>query len=127
MQKFLSFFSRFSNWKTLCLFLVLYLLFPAYILKNAETKMNTLAGSEVGVIDLTFGFDPQKTLDMVAAYGDAGRKYYASVEMTADIAYPFTYAVFFAIILTLLFRRSSLAWVAIIPFIRMFFDYCETF
>lgn len=125
MKKFLSIFASFSNWKTLLIFLVLYVMFPAYILKNAEIKMNALAGKEVGVIDLTFGFDPQKTLDMVAAYGDAGRKYYASVEMTADIAYPFTYAVFFAIVLTLLFRRTSLAWVAIIPFISMIFDYCE--
>lgn len=125
MKKFLSFFDRFSNWKSLVLFLVLYILFPGYILKNAEMKMNSLAGKEVGVIDLTFGFNPQKTLDMVAAYGDTGRKYYASIEMTADVAYPITYAIFFAILLTLLFRRSSLAWVAIIPFISMLLDYCE--
>ena len=125
MQKFHSFFDRFSNWKTLLIFLALYIMFPAYILKNAEIKMNALAGEDVGVIDLTFGFNPQKTLDMVAAYGDEGRKYYASVEMTADLAYPFTYAVFFAIILTMLFRRSSFAWVAIIPFVCMTLDYCE--
>ena len=127
MQKFTAFFSRISNWKTLVLFFILYAIFPAYILKNAEIKMNELAGKEVGVIDLTMGFNPEKTLDMVAAYGDEGRAYVKKIETTTDIVYPIIYAFLFAIILTLIYRNKSLAWVAIFPFITMILDFKENF
>lgn len=125
MQKIVAFFVRISNWKTFVLFLILYIIFPAYILKNAEIKMNELAGKEIGVIDLTIGFNPQKTLDMVAGYGEEGRAYVAKVETTADIVYPVIYAFLFAIILTLIYRDKAWARVSVIPFITMFFDFLE--
>lgn len=125
MQKFVAFFEKVSNWKTFILFLILYIIFPGYILKNAEIKINELAGKEIGVIDLTMGFNPQKTLNMVADYGEEGRAYVAKVETTADIVYPIIYAFLFAIILTLIYRNKTWAWVSIIPFITMFFDFLE--
>lgn len=125
MQTLIQLLSRISNWKTLLIFLALYLFFSGYILRNAELKINEFAGKEVGVIDLTFGFNPQKTLDLVAAYGDAGRAYYAKIEMTADLIYPWVYAFLFGIILTMIYRNKALNWVAILPFIDLIFDYLE--
>lgn len=120
-----TFLMRVASWKSLLLFFALYVLFPAYILKNTQNKINELAGKPVAVIDLTFGFNPQKTLMMVADYGDAARSYYAWTEMTTDIVYPVVYAFLFGIILTLLYRESSYAWVNLIPFICLLFDYLE--
>ena len=128
-MKLLSLFlNRIANWKTLLFSLAIYLLFAAYFLKNAENKINELAGKTIGVIDLTFGFNPQKTLDMVAQYGNAARDYYAQTEMTTDLLYPLVYAFLFGIILTLLFRNKHhqpFASLNTLPFLCLIFDYAE--
>jgi hypothetical protein len=125
MKPLSNFLIRIANWKSLVAFLALYVFFSGYILKNAEDKINELAGKTIGVIDLTFGFNPQKTLSMIADYGDAARAYYAKTEMTADVLYPIVYAFLFGIILSLLFRKKTYAWVNVLPFIDMLFDYAE--
>lgn len=128
MNSVSNFLNIVANWKTLLATFVIYLLFNVYFLKNAEEKINELAGSEIGVIDLTFGFDPQKTLDMVAKYGEAARSYYAKTEMTTDLIYPIVYAFFFGIALTLVFRSNTFKpfeRVNILPFFSLGFDYLE--
>lgn len=125
MNQLKNFILRISNWKLLLVFLLLYLFFSGYILKNAENKINALAGQSIGVIDLTFGFNPQKTLDMVAVYGDAARAYYSRVEMTADLAYPVIYAFLFAIVPALIYRNTPSTWVIVLPFGNMLLDYTE--
>jgi hypothetical protein len=45
--------------------------------------------------------------------------------MTTDLIYPIVYAFLFGITLTLLYRKSSYAWVNILPFICLLFDYFE--
>ena len=122
------FLNRYSNWKTLVGLLILYLLFPLVLLNNAEEKINRLAGKEIGPIDLTFGFDPQRTLQMVEDYGDAARKYYASVELSLDIAFPVVYSLLLAVIMTMLFRRlirGPVNYINLLPFAVMFFDFLE--
>ena len=64
------------------LIIAIYISFPAYFLKDAETRINILAGKTLGPIDLTMGFTPERTLQMVAEYGDEARAYYATVEST---------------------------------------------
>jgi len=124
-MRILTFLNRLASWKSLLIFLAIYLLFNGYILKNAENKINEYAGKSVGIIDLTFGFNPQKTLMMVREYGDEARSFFATTEMTIDLVYPIVYAFLFGIILTLLFRRSSFQWVNILPFICLLLDYLE--
>ncbi|MCX6213405.1 hypothetical protein [Spirosoma sp.] len=102
-----TFFYRISSWKTLLLGIVLYVPFPAYVLKNLEARINTLAGHAVGPIDLLVGYDPFRIQQMVEAYGPEGRAVYAQGEKTADIAYPFIYTFLFCVILTLLFRHRK--------------------
>lgn len=125
INKFSSFIERLANWKFFIIFILLYLFFAGYVLKNAEEKINELAGKKIGVIDLTFGFDPARTLSMVADYGDPARAYYAMVEMTADVAYPIIYAFLFGIILSFLYRRKQFSRINVLPFITMLFDYTE--
>ena len=128
MNKLILFLNRFSNWKTLVGLILLYAIFPFILLKNAEEKINQLAGKEVGPIDLTFGFSPERTLQMVEDYGDAGRAYYAQVALTIDIIYPIVYALLFAVILTLIYSRligGPVKYLNLLPFVAMFFDYLE--
>lgn len=128
MTRLANFLDRVANWKMLILLLALYISFPAYWLKNAESTINQLAGKAIGPIDLTIGFNPGRTLRMVADYGPKARAYYAQTELTVDVAYPLIYSLLFAVILTLLFRRKSykpVAWVTLLPFVSLLFDYLE--
>jgi|GEM_PF-427455 len=125
MKMLSDFINRIANWKSLLIFLALYVSFPAYFLKNAEAKINELSGKTVGIIDLTMGFNTKQTLQMVADYGDAARAYYAQTEMTTDVAYPLVYAFFFAIVLTLVYRKTAYARINLLPFLAMLFDYAE--
>lgn len=128
MKKLSDFLNRISNWKTLIITLAIYMAFNLVLLKNAESKINELAQRTVGVIDLTFGFNPHKTLQMVANYGDSAREYYANTEMTTDVLYPIVYTLLFCIILTLLFRNKTykpFSFINLLPFAAMIFDFLE--
>lgn len=128
MNAMILFLNRYSNWKTLVGLLTLYLLFPLVLLNNAEEKIKRLAGKEIGPIDLTFGFNPQRTLQMVEDYGDAARKYYSTVELSLDIAFGVVYALLFAVILTMIYRRlinGPVNYINLLPFGVMFFDFLE--
>lgn len=125
LSKFLD---RIANWKTLVFLFILYVSFPAYWFKNAETTINQLAGKPVGPIDLTFGFNPARTLQMVAEYGPEARAYYARTELTIDLIYPIVYSFLLAVILTMLFRNKPykpFVWVTLLPFLSLIFDYLE--
>jgi len=120
--------NRIASTKSFLVLLVIYLLFPAYILKNAEATINELTGKSIGPIDLTFGFNPSKTLQMVADYGEKARAYYAQGEMTMDVIYPIIYTFLFAVILTLLFRNkpyTPFRYVNLLPFVTILFDFIE--
>ena len=125
MKTLSNFLNRIASWKSLVIFFLLYMVFAGYVLQNAEKEIVALAGKPVGIIDLTFGFNPQKTLMMVAEYGDDARSYYARTEMTVDILYPVVYSFLFGIILTILYRGSSRSWVNTLPFVCLLFDYLE--
>ncbi len=125
MKTLSGFLNRIASWKNLLVLIALYAVFPGYFLKNAKNTINELAGKRINVIDLTIGFNPQKTLTLVSEYGDAARAYYATNEMTVDVVYPIVYAFLFGIILSLLYRTTAYAWVNVLPFFCMLFDYGE--
>ena len=58
LRSFTRFLNRIASGKSLLFLALLYVIFPAYLLKHAEQKINSLAGREIGIIDLTFGFHP---------------------------------------------------------------------
>lgn len=123
-----TFLYRIASWKTLVPLVSLYVLFPAYILKNLSSRMDALAGRPVGPIDLLFGYDPARIQQMVAGYGPEGRAVYAQGELTADIAYPIIYSLLLCIILSLLFRNRPYApfrLVNIVPLAILLVDLIE--
>lgn len=128
MTALATFIDRIANWKSLVFLLAIYVSFPAYWLTNAEATINRLAGKPIGPIDLTVGFNPGRTLQMVADYGPQARAYYTHVELTVDIMYPVVYSLLFAVILALLFRNKAnrpFASVTLLPFVSQLFDYLE--
>lgn len=125
MIKVSKFIDRISNWKYFTIFMIVLIIFNAFVFNVAENKINELAEAPIGLIDVTFGFNPQKTLNMVAAYGETARPYYTIIEMTADAVYPIVYAFLFIIILTILYRNTSYTWINKLPFIVILFDYFE--
>lgn len=130
MKKLSNTLYRIANWKILLGLLLIYMVFAGYFLKNAAEKINELAGKKIDVIDLTVGFNPEKTLQMVADYGDTARVYYAQTELTTDIAYPIIYAFLFSIILSLLYKNKAytpFSTLNILPFFTLIFDCLENF
>lgn len=128
MNTLALFLNRIASWKSLVFLLILYVSFPAYFLKNAEETINQKAGKIIGPIDLTVGYNPERTLQMVSAYGNDARDYYATGEMTVDVVYPLVYALFFGVILALLFRKKAYSpplWANALPFLMQGFDYLE--
>ncbi|GAB3643744.1 hypothetical protein [Spirosoma arcticum] len=117
---------RIANWRVLIFLLALYGLFAGYLLPQAEQRMNALAGKALGPIDLTFGINPERTLRMVADYGPAGRAYYATTEMTLDVAYPLIYSLLFAVLLTMLYRTApALHRIQLLPVAALLLDLLE--
>ena len=130
MKTFISFLERIASFKSLAILTVIYLSFPAYFLKNAETKLNELSGKPITIIDLTMGYNPVRTISLLQDYSPEARIYYATVESTIDVAYPIVYAFLFAIILVLLYRNKRFgisSWVYLLPFVMLVFDYIENF
>ncbi|GAB3718539.1 hypothetical protein GCM10027592_61590 [Spirosoma flavus] len=125
MNSLYNFLNRIANWKTVLLLLSIYLSFPAYWLKNAEDTINQLAGKPIGPIDLTFGFNPTRTLAMVADYGPTARSFYAQTELTTDLIYPLVYSLLLAVLLTMVFRHKLNRRFIILPLFALLFDYLE--
>ncbi|NOQ73903.1 MAG: hypothetical protein GQ574_17985 [Crocinitomix sp.] len=124
-KKFDAFITRISSLKTMFLFLGFYMLFNAVILPNSESEINRLAHKEIGVVDLTFGYNPDRTVQMINGYGPESAAYYINSEMFTDAIYPVIYAFFYGIILSLLYKKKELLWIRMLPFIAMIFDFLE--
>lgn len=90
------------------LIFVLFLLeaaFNVFIMPMAQALMKADSGGP-GPIDLLFFYTPAKAYEMVAAYGEYGRSFYRSVELTADLIYPIVYTLFFGLLMSWLFQRG---------------------
>jgi hypothetical protein len=128
MASLIYFLNHIASWKTWLLLLILYVSFPAYWLKNAETTINRLANKPIGPIDLTIDYNPARTRQMIADYGPAARAYYAHTELTTDLIYPLVYSLLLAVTLTLLFQTKSYKSaekITLLPFVVLLFDFLE--
>ena len=128
MRRLSDFFYKWSNIYFLIFFLGLYIIFVAHYLPEAEKKINAFAKNEIGPVDLTFGYSPTRTLQMIKDYGEEGRHYYRTVEMSLDVLYPITYTCFFIILLSMLLKNYPsfrLRIWNIFPLSTLIFDFLE--
>lgn len=110
-------------------FFGLEVVFNAAILPATQARLEAASGG-TGPIDLQFFYTPEKVYSMVASYGDAGRGFYRTFELTGDIIYPVVYTLFFSLFITWLFQRglatnSKLHRLNVVPFGAWLFDLFE--
>jgi hypothetical protein len=72
---------------------------------------NLLDVPEQGVepIDTQFTYSPARLYEIMAAYGEDGRRGYALSHLTADVIFPLVYSFFFGTAISFTFRGAFLA------------------
>ncbi len=122
------FYKRTKGW----LIFVLFLLdgfFAGFLLPLVQRLMQDEQGG-VQPLDLMVFATPQKIFGMIERYGEFGRPFYRSVELTVDIVYPLVYLFFFGLLISWLFQRayapdSSMRKLNIMPVGAWIFDLLE--
>ena len=123
---------RLGQWATrrsVLVFVALELLLTAVVLPLAQARIQALSGG-VGPLDLRFSYTPAEAYAALGAYGPAGREFYARVDLTAGVAYPIIYGLFFSLTITYFLRRQgaarpALLRLALVPFAAMIVDYLD--
>ncbi|CAG0950062.1 hypothetical protein ANRL4_00018 [Anaerolineae bacterium] len=99
---------RFYRWNKGWLILILFLLdafFSGFLLPLIQ---GMLQGGQGGIqpLDLMLFASPEKIFGMIERYGEYGRPFYRSVELTLDIVYPIVYLFFFGLLISWFFQRG---------------------
>jgi hypothetical protein len=123
---------RLYRWTKGWLILVLFLLdalLGGFLLPLAGGMMQ---GGQGGIqpLDLMFFATPARIFDMLAKYGEYGRPFYRTVELTLDVAYPLVYSLFFGMLISWFFQRgvapgSALRRYNVTPLVSGLFDLLE--
>jgi len=123
---------RFHAWAKGWLVITLLLLeifFMGFIMPLISNMLKD--GSGVGrPMDLQFFSTPQKLHSLAESYGEYGRAFYRSTELTVDIIYPIIYTLAFGLLISWLFQRgfstgSKMQMLNILPIGTWFFDLLE--
>lgn len=93
-----------KGWLVL-VFLALDGFFMGFIMPLIGRLMKGWNGTQTP-LDLQFFSTPEKMYGMIQSYGEAGRAFYRSVELTVDILYPIIYALAFGLLISWLFQRG---------------------
>ena len=127
MKKLSEFFYAKANGYLVLGFLALQFIFSGLILpyfqKQFDPEMNR------GLMDLSFGFTPEKGYSIIESYGKKGREVYLFVEYFIDILYPIAYTAAFILLLSFLFKKNNwnLGSLNLLPLGCLTFDLCENF
>jgi hypothetical protein len=123
---------RFYKWTTGWLIFVLLILdvfFSGFLLPLIQAM---LQGDKGGILplDLMLFATPGRIFGMINNYGEYGRPFYRSVELTVDIIYPIVYLFFFGLLISWLFQRGfapthPMRPYNVIPLGAWFFDLLE--
>jgi len=129
IEKLSNWLERNANGWLILILLAVEIAFMGFILPGAQAKIEGFSGG-VGVLDLTFFPSAEKILADINAYGDEGRAFYRTVELTADILYPISYTLFYSLLAAFLLQRAfpangAIQRLNVIPFGAWFFDLLE--
>jgi hypothetical protein len=91
--------------RNITILLLVLVAFSLAILGPIYNRIETLSGG-VGALDLLIVYTPDKAYDMISAYGQQGRQYYATIALTLDTIFPPLLALTFSLILASLFHRA---------------------
>ncbi|MEQ1510661.1 MAG: hypothetical protein ABL909_09720 [Sphingopyxis sp.] len=110
------------------------LLIVAIVMNALRYGVMPRMGAEVmntpgaGPLDLMFAYSPAEAFATIGAFSDAGRSAYRLFLLSADVAYPISYLLFFAWSIALLQRSTRWAaahWPLVPPLALFGFDMAE--
>lgn len=96
-NKLLDLLTKLATGKLVVVFLLLVIAVEAFILPAIYPRFETL--------DIQPSYSPEKAYQLIDSYGEAGRQYYAFIELTLDAVFPLLLALFFGSLMIYLFRR----------------------
>jgi hypothetical protein len=96
---------RLGNGRNILMLLVILVVFSLAIVAPMYDRIQTLSGG-VGAIDFLIVYAPDRAYDMIAAYGEQGRRYYATIALTLDTIFPLLLALTFSLIVASVFHRT---------------------
>ncbi len=122
--------NRFATWKSVLLFLVLFIVMTALMLgKPLGTAQVNEYSNGAGILDGTWNYTPEKTYDILDRQGELGRRAYSTLA-TLDFVYIIIYTPFLALSLAFLLQRllapaSALQKSSLLPFVSGLADLGE--
>jgi len=95
----------FATGPRILLLLAIFAVYNVAAMGPAYRRIETLSGG-AGAIDFLIIYSPEKAYDIIAAYGQQGRHYYATIALTLDTVFPVLLALVFSLVLTYVFHRT---------------------
>ena len=96
---------RVATGPRILLLLAIFVVYNVAVMAPAYRRIETLSDG-VGALDFLIIYSPEKAYDMVAAYGQQGRAYYAAIALTLDTVFPVLLALVFSLGLSYVFHRT---------------------
>jgi hypothetical protein len=96
---------RWGTGRNILILLAVLAAFSVAIVRPTYDRIETFSG-DTGAIDTLIVYTPDKAYDMITAYGQQGRQYYATIALTVDIVFPLLLALTFGLILAAVFHRA---------------------
>jgi len=126
--------AKLQQWATgrnVIILVILDLIFMLGVMPYMQLLMALVMNQHPQPIDLSIPtWTPDQGFALIESYGEAGRKLYRTIELTADVVYPLVYGFAFALLITFLVRKMAptnkwLPYLAFLPLLGMLFDYAE--
>jgi hypothetical protein len=96
---------KWATWRNILIVLGILVVFSLVAIGPAYRRISVSSGG-VSAIDSLIVYRPEKAYDMIAAYGQQGRRYYATIALTLDTVFPLLLALTFGLTLARVFRRA---------------------
>jgi hypothetical protein len=125
----LDFFARWATQRNILLLLAVFFVFNVGLVPVASRHLESLS-SGVGLLDARLAYTPDEAYTSLAAYGEAGRRFYLLTALTLDVLYPVVYTLFFSLTIVFCLRQAlppahTLQRAALLPWVGMLADLAE--
>jgi hypothetical protein len=129
MNKLSAYLEHLSTSRNTLIATLFMLIFLAVFAPRLQARMQPYS-DQGGSVDLSFFYTAEQLYETAEAYGEDGRRTYASVRFTYDLAFPLVYTFFFATLITYTFRTvfpldSPLQKLNLIAVAALVFDLLE--
>jgi hypothetical protein len=126
MNKLSNFFYEKTSGYLVLSFLALQFIISGLILSYFQKQFDPELNK--GLMDLSFGFTPERGYKIIKSNGEEGRKIYLLVESFVDIIYPIVYSTAFVLLISFLIKKNG--WdiyknLNLLPYGSLIFDIIE--